>query len=267
MNEASKLALDSSSPFLQTVLEVCCAFSASCENGSMTEDTVEWALFVAESDRLHAVRKVTSHFPGIGENFDLFCIFVTKHRTSASIARFIHNLQIRAPSAIMFSSRLRTAHLRMARTMGSAGLPQSRPLSIVIYHNPECGNSRNALAMIQSAGYDPTVIEYIKEGWTKPQLLGLFAAAGLNPRTALRASKSPAKELGLLEEGVSQEEILNRMVEFPVLVNRPIVCTVKGVRLCRPSHTVLDVLEKQPKGPVYKEDGEMVIDEQGKRVS
>ncbi|KAJ1409496.1 thioredoxin-like protein [Ochromonadaceae sp. CCMP2298] len=170
----------------------------------------------------------------------------------------------------MFSSRIRTAHLRMPR-MGSGGL--LRPLSIVIYHNPECGNSRNALAMIEAAEKSHPdnpetlhVIEYLKVGWTKPQLLGLFAAAGLNPRTALRASKSPAKELGLLEEGVSQEEILDRMVEYPVLVNRPIVCTVKGVRLCRPSHRVLDILENQPLGPLLKEDGEMVIDEQGKRM-
>eukprot|EP00600_Ochromonadales_sp_CCMP1393_P006572 CAMPEP_0174956552 /NCGR_PEP_ID=MMETSP0004_2-20121128/1590_1 /TAXON_ID=420556 /ORGANISM="Ochromonas sp., Strain CCMP1393" /LENGTH=121 /DNA_ID=CAMNT_0016204583 /DNA_START=162 /DNA_END=527 /DNA_ORIENTATION=+ len=120
--------------------------------------------------------------------------------------------------------------------------------------------------MIKASGCQPTVIEYLKDGWTKPQLLGLFAAAGLKPRTALRETKSPAKELGLLEEGVSQEAILDAMVEHPVLVNRPIVCTVRGVRLCRPSHTVLDILESLPPGPYYKEDGELVIDENGKRV-
>lgn len=86
-------------------------------------------------------------------------------------------------------------------------------MGIVIYHNPECGTSRNVLAIIEAAGYAPTVIEYLKTGWTKPQLLGLFAAGGLTPRTALREMKSPAKELGLLEDGVSNETILDAMIK------------------------------------------------------
>lgn len=137
---------------------------------------------------------------------------------------------------------------------------------IVIHHNPDCGTSRNVLAMIEASGETPVVIEYLKEGWTRPQLLGLFAAAGLTPRTALRETKSPAKELGLLEPGVSDETILEAMLQHPVLVNRPIVCSPKGVRLCRPSEAVLDLLETLPPGPLYKEDGEMLIDESGRRV-
>ncbi|WP_318442454.1 arsenate reductase (glutaredoxin) [Photobacterium leiognathi] len=137
---------------------------------------------------------------------------------------------------------------------------------VVIHHNPECGTSRNVLQIIQDAGYEPVVIEYIKEGWTKPQLQALFAAANLTPRTALRTSKSPAKELGLLDESVSDEVILEAMLEHPVLVNRPIVCTAKGVKLCRPSEAVLDVLENWPKGPLIKEDGEVIIDENGNRL-
>ena len=117
-------------------------------------------------------------------------------------------------------------------------------MDIVIYHNPECRTSRNVLAIIKAAGYTPTVIEYLKTGWTKPQLLGLFAAAGLTPRLALRRTKSPAAELGLLEDGVSSEAILDTMIKHPILVNRPIVCTHKGVRLCRPSETVLDLLDR-----------------------
>ncbi|WP_318476085.1 arsenate reductase (glutaredoxin) [Photobacterium leiognathi] len=136
---------------------------------------------------------------------------------------------------------------------------------VVIHHNPECGTSRNVLQIIQDAGYEPVVIEYIQEGWTKPQLQALFAAANLTPRTALRTSKSPAKELGLLDESVSEEVILEAMLEHPVLVNRPIVCTAKGVKLCRPSEAVLDVLENWPKGPLIKEDGEVIIDENGNR--
>ena len=139
-------------------------------------------------------------------------------------------------------------------------------VDIVIYHNPECGTSRNVLAIAEAAGYRPTVIEYLKTGWTKPQLLGLFAAAGLTPRTALRETKSPAAELDLLDERVSNEAILDAMIKHPILVNRPIVCTPKGVRLCRPSETVLDLLDRLPPGPFKKEDGELLIDQEGHRV-
>lgn len=139
-------------------------------------------------------------------------------------------------------------------------------MDIVIYHNPECGTSRNVLAIIEAAGYTPTVIEYLKTGWTKPQLLGLFAAAGLTPRTVLRETKSPAAELGLLKDGVSSGAILDAMIKHPILVNRPIICTPKGVRLCRPSETVLDLLERFPPGPFHKEDGELLIDSEGRRV-
>lgn len=137
---------------------------------------------------------------------------------------------------------------------------------VVIHHNPECGTSRNVLQIIRDAGYQPEVIEYLNEGWTRPQLLALFAAAGLTPRTALRTSKSPAKELGLLDECVSDEAILEAMLVHPVLVNRPIVCTEKGVKLCRPSEAVLDLLDKWPPGPLVKEDGEVIIDENGNRL-
>lgn len=139
-------------------------------------------------------------------------------------------------------------------------------MDVVIYHNPECGTSRNVLAIITAAGYTPTVIEYLKTGWTKPQLLGLFAAAELTPRTALRETKSPAAELGLLDESVSNEAILDAMIEHPILVNRPIVCTPKGVRLCRPSEAVLNLLDRLPPGPFQKEDGELLIDRKGPRI-
>ncbi len=137
---------------------------------------------------------------------------------------------------------------------------------VVIHHNPECGTSRNVLQIIEDAGYQPVVIEYIKEGWTRPQLQALFAAADLTPKTALRVSKSPAKELGLLDDGVTDEQILAAMLEHPVLVNRPIVCTAKGVKLCRPSELVLELLDNWPQGPYYKEDGELVIDANGNRA-
>jgi len=137
---------------------------------------------------------------------------------------------------------------------------------IVIHHNPACGTSRNVLKVIQDAGYDPIVVEYLDEGWTRAQLLALFAAANLTPRQALREKKSPAEELGLLEPGVSDEALLDAMVEHPILVNRPIVCTPKGVKLCRPSEVVLDLLEVWPPAPYAKEDGTLMIDAAGNRT-
>ena len=139
-------------------------------------------------------------------------------------------------------------------------------MNIVIHHNPDCGTSRNTVAIIEAAGYHPTIIEYLNTGWTRPQLQALFAAANLTPRTALRTTKSPAVELGLTDLSVDDEAILAAMLTHPVLVNRPIVCTPKGVRLCRPSETVLDLLNRLPPGPFAKEDGSPLIDAEGRRV-
>jgi arsenate reductase (glutaredoxin) len=139
-------------------------------------------------------------------------------------------------------------------------------MNIVIHHNPDCGTSRNVLGIIQAAGYVPTIIDYQQTGWTEAQLLGLFAAAGLTPRSALRVSKTNAEALGLTDHATPEAAILAAMLVHPLLVNRPIVCTPKGVRLCRPSETVLDLLDQMPPGPVYKEDGTLVIDANGHRV-
>ena len=139
-------------------------------------------------------------------------------------------------------------------------------MTVTIYHNPDCGTSRNVLAVLKAAGYEPQVIEYLHTGWQRDQLVALFAAAGVTPRQALRETKSPAKELGLLEPGVPDEALLDSMVAHPVLVNRPIVVTDKGTKLCRPSELVLDLIERWPAGPFHKEDGELMIDAQGQRV-
>jgi arsenate reductase len=139
-------------------------------------------------------------------------------------------------------------------------------MTVVIHHNPDCGTSRNVLAIIEASGETPMVIPYLETGWTRPQLLALFAAAGLTPRTALRTTKSPAEELGLLDPSVSDETLLAAMLEHPILINRPIVCSPKGVRLCRPSETVLDLLARLPPGPMAKEDGTPLIDAEGNRV-
>lgn len=139
-------------------------------------------------------------------------------------------------------------------------------MSIVIHHNPDCGTSRNVLAIIEASGETPVVIEYLETGWIRPQLLALFAAAGLTPHTALRTTKSPAEGLGLLDPSVDDETLLAAMLKHPVLVNRPIVCSPKGVRLCRPSEAVLDLLDRLPPGPMTKEDGTPLIDAEGNRV-
>lgn len=136
-------------------------------------------------------------------------------------------------------------------------------MTTVIHHNPECGTSRNTLAMIRASGEEPVVIEYLKTGWTRPQLLALFAGAGLTPREAMRVGKSPAEDLGLTDPAVSDEAILDAMLEHPVLVNRPIVVTPKGIRLCRPSEAVLDILANPHFGVFTKEDGEVVDTGQG----
>jgi arsenate reductase (glutaredoxin) len=128
---------------------------------------------------------------------------------------------------------------------------------ITIYHNPDCGTSRNTLAMIEAAGYAPTVIEYRTAGWTRPQIDELFAAMGARSRDVLREKGTPAAELGLLDMSVSDGAIIDAMLEHPILVNRPIVVTPKGAKLCRPSETVLDLLDRRPDA-FTKEDGEIV---------
>jgi arsenate reductase len=131
-------------------------------------------------------------------------------------------------------------------------------MSIVIHHNPGCGTSRNVLEIIRAFAEEPVVIEYLQTGWTREQLQGLFAAAGMTPREALRVSKSPAEGLGLTDAAVSDDTILDAMLEHPVLVNRPIVCTPKGVALCRPSEAVFALLDVVPGATYTKEDGEVI---------
>jgi arsenate reductase len=139
---------------------------------------------------------------------------------------------------------------------------------VVIHHNPDCGTSRNVLAIIEASGYTPVIIDYLREGWTRPQLLALFAASGLTPREALRETKSPAAELGLLADGVTDAQLLDAMIAHPILVNRPFVATPKGIKLCRPdSSMVLDLLDRLPPGPFKKEDGTLLIDADGKRIA
>ncbi|SHI68233.1 arsenate reductase family protein [Wenxinia saemankumensis] len=133
-------------------------------------------------------------------------------------------------------------------------------MSAVIFHNPDCGTSRNVLALLEATGHAPQVIPYLETGWTRPLLLTLLAAADLTPREALRVSRSPAEELGLTAEGASDDEILDAMLTHPILVNRPFVATARGVALCRPSEAVIPLLDAVPTERVLKEDGTILYD-------
>lgn len=128
---------------------------------------------------------------------------------------------------------------------------------VTIYHNPDCGTSRNTLAMIEAAGYTPRIVDYRSVGWTRALLDRLLDAMAASPRDILRDKGTPAAELGLLGEGVSDSAILDAMVAHPILVNRPIVATPRGTKLCRPSELVLSLLERAP-DQFVKEDGEIV---------
>lgn len=139
-------------------------------------------------------------------------------------------------------------------------------LDATIYHNPECGTSRNTLALIRHAGIEPTVIEYLKEPPSRDQLTSMIADAGLSVREAIREKGTPYGELGLNDPGLSDAQLLDAMLEHPILINRPFVVTQMGTRLCRPSEVVLDILPDTHKGPFTKEDGEQVLNEQGKRI-
>ncbi len=139
-------------------------------------------------------------------------------------------------------------------------------MDIVIYHNPDCGTSRNVLALIRNAGVEPAIIEYLKTPPSRIELTEMIAKAGLKVRDAIRINGTPYHELGLDDPTLSDDALLDAMLKHPILINRPFVITPRGVRLCRPSEAVLDILPLPQKGPLLKEDGELIIDSSGKRV-
>ena len=140
------------------------------------------------------------------------------------------------------------------------------PIDIVIYHNPDCGTSRNTLAMIRNAGIEPHVVEYLKTPPSHALLLQLIERAGLNARQLLREKGTPYADLGLGDDSMSDAALVDAMMEHPILINRPLVVSPLGVRLCRPSEAVLDILPEAQRGAFVKEDGEQVVDAAGRRV-
>jgi arsenate reductase len=139
-------------------------------------------------------------------------------------------------------------------------------MSVTIYHNPDCGTSRGALAMIRNAGIEPEIIEYLKTPPDHNTLKALIGRAGLTVRAALREKGTPYEDLGLGDTSLSDEHLLDSMLAHPILINRPFVVTLHGVRLCRPSELVLEILPDALNKPFTKEDGEVVIDDEGRRV-
>ncbi|CAG9186394.1 arsenate reductase (glutaredoxin) [Cupriavidus pinatubonensis] len=139
-------------------------------------------------------------------------------------------------------------------------------MSVTIYHNPACGTSRNTLAMIRNAGIEPTVIEYLDTPPDRHTLRAMIRSAGLTVREAIREKGTPYAELGLADPALTDDQLLDAMLAHPILINRPFVVTELGVRLCRPSEVVLDILPAPQQGAFSKEDGEAVIDAQGRRI-
>lgn len=137
------------------------------------------------------------------------------------------------------------------------------PLDVIIYHNPACGTSRNTLGLIRNAGVEPHVIEYLKTPPTREILVSLIDRMGVSVRSVLRQKGTPYDTLGLSNEALTDAVLIDAMIEHPILINRPIVVSPSGVRLCRPSEAVLDLLPAQ-KGEFRKEDGELVVDAQGR---
>lgn len=140
-------------------------------------------------------------------------------------------------------------------------------VDIIIYHNPECGTSRNALAMIRNAGIQPHVVEYLKTPPSRSQLESLIARAGIGARALLREKGTPFADLGLGDEGLSDAALIEAMMAHPILINRPLVVSPLGVKLCRPSEAVLELIPAAQRGAFAKEDGEQVVDAAGKRVT
>ena len=138
--------------------------------------------------------------------------------------------------------------------------------NITIYHNPACGTSRNVLALIRNSGEEPTVIEYLKTPPDRATLTALIAAMGVSARAVLREKGTPYAELGLDDPQWSDVQLIHFMLQHPVLINRPIVVTPLGTRLCRPSEAVLDILPQPQRGAFNKEDGEAVVDAEGRKV-
>jgi len=140
-------------------------------------------------------------------------------------------------------------------------------MTVTIYHNPDCGTSRNALGLIRNTGAEPVIVEYLKTPPSRETLMALIGAMGVPPRDLLREKGTPYKELGLDDPQLSDEKLIDAMLQHPILINRPIIVTPLGTKLCRPSDTVLDILPDAQRGEFRNEAGELVVDRNGQRIA
>lgn len=171
------------------------------------------------------------------------------------------------PVQTMEIAALRAELNAIGRSEGATELAAgAKPTDVVIYHNSECGTSRNTLAMIRNAGIEPHVIEYLKTPPSRAMLEQLIARAGLTPRALLRLKDTPHGELGLDNPALGDAELIDAMLVHPILINRPLVVSPRGVKLCRPSKAVLDLLPAPQRGPFFKEDGEQIPDASGNPI-
>lgn len=141
------------------------------------------------------------------------------------------------------------------------------PVTVTIYHNPDCGTSRNALGLIRNSGVEPTIIEYLKTPPSREKIAALIRAMDIHVRDLLREKGTPYKELGLEDPRLTDEKLIDAMLQHPILINRPIVVTPLGTKLCRPSDTVIDILPDAQRGEFRNEAGELVVDRNGRRVT
>jgi arsenate reductase (thioredoxin) len=190
--------------------------------------------------------------------------FVTTLRYIENRINLMMSLPIEAVDQLALKAKLRA--IGRSEGASSGALASAEPLDVVIYHNPDCGTSRNTLAMIRNAGIEPHIVEYLKSPPAREMLIQLIERAGLTPRALLREKGTPYADLGLGNEHLSDAALIEAMMAHPVLINRPLVATPLGVRLCRPSELVLDILPEAQRGGFIKEDGEQVVDEHGKRI-
>jgi arsenate reductase len=198
----------------------------------------------------------------IGSDMEKEAAFVLAMRYLKNRISIFTNLPIRSLDKMSLNAKLR----EIGTLEGATAEARGRVMDVVIYHNPECGTSRNVLAMIRNSGVEPHIVEYLKCPPTPLLLTQLLARAGLTVRQILREKGTPFHDLGLGDLSLSDDALLDAIGAHPILMNRPLVVTPKGVRLCRPSEAVLDLLPPQ-RGQFIKEDGERVIDDAGRRVA
>ena len=192
--------------------------------------------------------------------------FVLAHRYLRNRILIFNALPIKSLDRLALSAKLREIGETEGRVHRREGSRMSAAIDIIIYHNPACGTSRNTLGLIRNCGAEPRIVEYLKTPPSRAELVSLIDRMGISARDLLRKKGTPYDELKLDDPALSDDQLIDAMMAHPILINRPIVVTPNGVKLCRPSEAVLDILPLPQKGEFRKEDGELVVNAAGQRV-